>query len=519
MSEVENMKDLVAGLKAKKDKLKLGGGQAAIDKQHAQGKLTARERIDLLLDEGSFEEVDQFVKHRCTYFGQDKKEIPYDAVVTGFGTICGKKVAVFSQDFTVMGGSLGEMHARKIMKIQDLGMKYSIPVIGINDSGGARIQEGVDALFGYGGIFLRNTAASGVIPQISIISGPCAGGAVYSPAITDFIIMVDELSQMFITGPAVVKAVTNEDIDKNGLGGAMVHNSVSGVAHFAAKSDEEALNIARKIISYIPSSNQSKPEDISFDSSFKVSEKIYDVVPLDPKKAYDMRDILNHVVDKDSLFEVQALFAQNIITAFARIGGKSVGIIANQPNILAGVIDIDASDKSSRFIRFCDAFNIPIITFVDTPGFLPGVGQEHGGVIRHGAKLLYAYSEATVPMVSIILRKSYGGAYIAMASQHLGADFVYAWPNAEIAVMGADGAANIIFAKDISSSTTPEETRKARIKDYKDMFNNPYCAASRGYIENVIDPVETRNVIISALKISETKSVIKPLRKHGNIPL
>ncbi|HBM16864.1 MAG TPA: methylmalonyl-CoA carboxyltransferase [Lentisphaeria bacterium] len=513
------MISLTAELKAKKEKLSLGGGQAAIDKQHAQGKLTARERINLLVDEGTFEEVDKFVRHRCVYFGQDKKEIPYDSVVTGFGKIHGKKVAVFSQDFTVLGGSLGEMHAKKIMKIQDLAMRYSMPVIGINDSGGARIQEGVDALYGYGGIFLRNTAASGVIPQISVIAGPCAGGAVYSPAITDFIIMVDELSQMFITGPLVVKAVTNEDIDKNSLGGAMVHNSVSGVAHFAAKSDEEALNIVRKILSYVPSSNQSKPDDMPYDVNFKVSEKIYKIVPLNPKKAYDMRDILNLVFDKDSLFEVQPLFAQNMITAFARISGKAVGIIANQPNILAGVLDIDASDKSSRFIRFCDAFNIPIITFVDTPGFLPGVGQEHGGVIRHGAKLLYAYSEATVPMVSIILRKSYGGAYIAMASQHLGADFVYAWPNAEIAVMGADGAANIIFAKDISTSATPEETRQARIKEYKDMFNNPYCAASRGYIEGVIDPKETRDIIITALDISSTKCVRKPARKHGNIPL
>lgn len=519
MSEAENMKGLVDGLKAKIDKLDLGGGQAAIDKQHAQGKLTARERINLLLDEGTFEEVDKFVKHRCTYFGQEKKDIPYDAVVTGFGNINGRKVAVFSQDFTVQGGSLGEMHAKKIMKIQDIAIKYSLPVIGINDSGGARIQEGVDSLFGYGGIFLRNTHASGVIPQISVIAGPCAGGAVYSPAITDFIIMVDELSQMFITGPAVVKAVTNEDIDKNSLGGAMVHNSVSGVAHFAAKSDEEALNIVRKLLSYIPSSNQSKADDIGYDLNYKLNEKIYDIVPLDPKKAYDIRDILNLVFDQESLFEVQPYFAQNIVTAFARIGGKSVGIIANQPNILAGVLDIDASDKSSRFIRFCDAFNIPIITFVDTPGFLPGVGQEHGGVIRHGAKLLYAYSEATVPMVSIILRKSYGGAYIAMASQHLGADFVYAWPNAEIAVMGADGAANIIFAKEISTSANPDETRKAKIKEYKDMFNNPYCAASRGYIEGVIDPIETRDVILKALDISLTKSVKRATRKHGNIPL
>ncbi len=519
MSVIGFMKGLVDGLKAKKSKLDLGGGTAAIEKQHSLGKLTARERIDLLLDDGSFEEIGKFVKHRCYYFGLEKKEIPYDAVVTGFGTIDGRKVAVFSQDFTVQGGSLGEMHAKEIMKIQDMAMKYGMPVIGINDSGGARIQEGVDALFGYGGIFLRNTHASGVIPQISVIAGPCAGGAVYSPAITDFIIMVEGTSQMFITGPAVVKAVTNEDVDKDELGGAMIHNSVSGVAHFMAKSDEEALNIARKILSYIPANNQKNPEDISYDLSYKVSDKIYDVVPLDPKKAYDIRDILNLVLDPESFFEVQPFYARNIVVAFARIGGKSVGIIANQPNILAGVLDIDASDKASRFIRFCDAFNVPLLTFVDTPGFLPGVGQEHGGVIRHGAKLLYAYSEATVPMVSIILRKSYGGAYIAMASQHLGADFVYAWPNAEIAVMGANGAANIIFAKEIASSPNPEETRKAKIQEYKDKFNNPYIAAERGYIEGIIDPKDTRDTIIKALRVAETKTEKRPVRKHGNIPL
>lgn len=522
MSSANNsdaLSSILDTLKARDQKLNLAGGETAVEKQHTQGKLTARERVLALVDENSFEEIDKFVKHRGTYFGLDKKYIPYDAVVTGFGTINGRRIAVFSQDFTVQAGSLGEMHAKKIIKLQDLALKYSIPIIGINDSGGARIQEGVDALFGYGGIFLRNTHASGVIPQISIISGPCAGGAVYSPAITDFIIMVDEISQMFITGPAVVKAVTNEDVDKDELGGAMIHNSVSGVAHFIAKSDEEAMSLTRRILSYIPSSNQCKAEDVTYNLEQKLDEKIYNIVPLDPKKAFDVRDIINLVFDVETFLEVQPYFAQNIVVGFARIAGKSVGIIANQPNILAGVLDINASDKSARFIRFCDAFNIPIITFVDTPGFLPGVGQEHGGVIRHGAKLLYAYSEASVPMVSIILRKSYGGAYIAMASQHLGADFVYAWPGAEIAVMGANGAANIIFAREIAASANPEETRAVKIEEYKNKFSNPYIAAERGYIEGVIDPIDTRNVIIKAIFFAGNKSEIRPKKKHGNIPL
>jgi methylmalonyl-CoA decarboxylase subunit alpha len=411
--------NLIHGLKTEKEKIDQGGGEKAVAKQHAQGKLTARERVVLLLDKGSFEEIDKFVKHRGTYFGLDQKEIPYDGVVTGFGTIEGKKVAVFSQDFTVQAGSLGEMHAKKIIKIQNLAVKYGIPLIGINDSGGARIQEGVDALFGYGGIFLRNTHASGVIPQISIIAGPCAGGAVYSPAITDFIIMVDKTSQMFITGPAVVKAVTHEDIDKQQLGGAMIHNATSGVAHFIARNDKEAVDIARKLLSYIPASNLYKPETKGAGAAlYKLDKKIYDIVPDNSKKAFDVRDIIKLTFDKHSFFEIQEYFAKNIIIAFARIGGRPVGIIANQPNFLAGVLDIDASDKAARFIRFCDAFNIPIVSFVDTPGFLPGVGQEHGGVIRHGAKLLYAYAEAAVPMITIILRKSYGGAYIAMASQN-----------------------------------------------------------------------------------------------------
>ena len=512
--------NILGGLKSEKEKIDQGGGEKAVEKQHAKGKMTARERVLLLLDKGSFEEIDKFVKHRGVNFGLDGKDIPYDGVVTGFGTVNGMKVAVFSQDFAVQAGSLGEMHAKKIIKVQDLAIKYSIPLIGINDSGGARIQEGVDALFGYGGIFLRNTHASGVIPQISIIAGPCAGGAVYSPAITDFIIMVDQTSQMFITGPAVVQAVTHEKVDKESLGGAMVHNATSGVAHFIAESDLDAMEIARKLLSYIPGSNQYKPKIVpTAHTSYKLDKKIYGIVPTDSKKAFDVRDILHLTFDKNTFFEIQEYFAQNIVIGFARIGGRSVGIVANQPNILAGVLDIDASDKAARFIRFCDSFNLPVITFVDTPGFLPGIGQEHGGVIRHGAKLLYAYAEVSSPMITIILRKSYGGAYIAMASQHLGADFVYAWPTAEIAVMGADGAANIIFAREIKNSENPEETRKAKIAEYKEKFSNPYVAAQRGYIEDVIDPADTRNIILNSLDIADSKVESRPSRKHGNIPL
>ena len=507
------------GLSHRKEKLDLGGGEDAIAKQHARGKLTARERVNVLLDADSFEEMDKFVKNRGGNFGLEKKEIPYDGVVTGFGTVNGEKIAVFSQDFTVQAGSLGEMHAKKIMKLQDMAMKFGVPVVGINDSGGARIQEGVDALFGYGGIFLRNTHASGVIPQISVIAGPCAGGAVYSPAITDFTIMVDQTSQMFITGPAVVKAVTHENIDKNALGGAKVHNSVSGCAHFIARDDEDAINIAKKILSYVPRSNMYKTKAVKYDINQRMSKEIYNVVPDNPKKGFDVRDIIKHTFDKNTFFEIQQDYAKNLITGFARVAGKSVGIIANQPIFLAGVIDINASDKAARFIRFCDAFNIPIITFVDTPGFLPGVGQEHGGVIRHGAKLLYAYSEAAVPMITIILRKSYGGAYIAMASQHLGADFVFAWPTAEIAVMGAEGAANIIFAREIKNSENQEETRQKKIKEYKDKFSNPYVAAQRGYIEDVIDPIDTRKIIIKSLEMADDKTEIRVPKKHGNIPL
>lgn len=512
------MEELIQQLKSLEAEVELGGGQEKIDKQHAEGKLTARERLQLLFDEGTFEELDKFVKHRNTMFGLDKMKLPADGVVTGIGKVNGRPVAAFSQDFTVMGGSLGEMHAKKIMKVMDLALKMGIPLVGINDSGGARIQEGVDSLYGYGEIFFRNTIASGVIPQITVIAGPCAGGAAYSPAITDFVIMVDQTAQMFITGPNVIKAVTGEDISKEDLGGALVHNTKSGNAHFLASDDRQAIETVRKLLSYIPQNNMEEPpleeQIIEPDTS-----DIQTVVPVDPKKGFDVRDVIKRVVDEGTFFEVHEHFAKSIVIGFARINGKSVGIVANQPNYLAGVLDIDSSDKAARFIRFLDAFNIPIVTFVDTPGYLPGVKQEHGGIIRHGAKLLYAYSEATVPKITIILRKAYGGAYIAMGSKHLGADFVAAWPTAEIAVMGPDGAANIIFKKEIDASENPEETRKQKIEEYRQLFANPYVAASRGYIDAVIDPRKTRSWIIKALEYSATKVESRPRKKHGNIPL
>ncbi|ABV32747.1 MULTISPECIES: acyl-CoA carboxylase subunit beta [Pseudothermotoga] len=496
-----------------------GGGDDRIAKQHAQGKLTARERISLLLDAGSFVEIDKFVRHRSTLLGMDKEDLPADGVVTGIGRIDGRSVAIFSQDFTVMGGSLGEMHAKKIMKIMDLAMELGIPLIGINDSGGARIQEGVDSLYGYGGIFYRNTIASGLIPQITLIAGPCAGGAVYSPAITDFVVMIDKTSRMFITGPNVIKAVTGEEISQEDLGGGYVHNAKSGNAHFLASDEQDAVNIVRKLLSYIPQNNLEEPECIPGNYETTISEEILSTVPVESNKGYDVRNVINLVVDQGSFFEVHKHYAKNIVVGFARIFGKSVGLIANQPSVLAGALDIDSSDKAARFIRFLDAFNIPIVTFVDTPGYLPGVQQEHGGIIRHGAKLLYAYSEATVPKITVILRKAYGGAYIAMGSKHLEADFVAAWPTAEIAVMGPEGAANIIFRKDIESAPNPEEKRKELVQMYKETFANPYVAASRGYIDAVIDPRQTRDWLIKVIDICQTKVRSLPKKKHGNIPL
>lgn len=512
------MEELIKKLKEMSEKIEIGGGEEKIEKQHKEGKLTARERLQLLFDEGTFEEIDKFVKHRNTYFGLDKKDLPADGVVTGIGKVNGRTVAAFSQDFTVMGGSLGEMHAKKIAKLMDLAIKLGIPLVGINDSGGARIQEGVDSLYGYGEIFFRNTLASGVIPQITLIAGPCAGGAVYSPAITDFVVMVDKTAQMFITGPNVIKAVTGEEISKEDLGGAIVHNTKSGNAHFFASNDEEAIELIKKLLSYIPQNNMEEPPmGEKFDT--KIDDSILNIVSANSKKSYDVREIIKKIVDKGDFFEVHKHFAQNIVIGFARINGYSVGIVANQPNVFAGVLDIDSSDKAARFIRFLDAFNIPILTFVDTPGYLPGSKQEHGGIIRHGAKLLYAYSEATTLKITVILRKAYGGAYIAMGSKHLGADFVAAWPTAEIAVMGPEGAANIIFKKEIESSEKPEEERMKKINEYKEMFANPYVAASRGYIDAVIDPRETRDWISKSLEFGITKVEPRPKKKHGNIPL
>ncbi len=501
-------------------KIELGGGEKRIEKQHSQGKLTARERINLLLDEGSFVEIDAFVKHRSTNFGMDKVEANADGVVTGYGTIDGRLVFVFAQDFTVLGGSLGEMHANKIVKVQQMALKMGAPLIGINDSGGARIQEGVDALSGYGKIFYNNTIASGVIPQISVILGPCAGGAVYSPALTDFIFMVDGISRMFITGPQVIKAVTGEDVTQEELGGANTHNRVSGVAHFMDSSEEECMARIRRLLSFLPSNNlESPPEYNSTDDINRIEEKLNEIVPDNPNKPYDMKEIIGLLADNGDFLEVQENYAENIITGFIRLNGKSIGVIANQPRILAGCLDINASDKAARFIRTCDAFNIPLLNLVDVPGFLPGTDQEYGGIIRHGAKMLYAYSEATVPKVTLIIRKAYGGAYLAMCSKDLGADQVFAWPSAEIAVMGPEGAANIIFKDEIKESSNPTETRDEKIKEYRDLVANPYIAASRGFIDDVIVPSTTRPRLISAFDMLESKRESNPRKKHGNMPV
>ncbi|MDI3508506.1 MAG: methylmalonyl-CoA decarboxylase subunit alpha [Clostridiales bacterium] len=512
--------DKLQELESAKLKLKDGGGQARIDKQHSSGKLTARERIDLLLDQGSFIEIDAFVQHRSVEFGMDKTEAPADGVVTGYGTVDGRPIYVFAQDFTVVGGSLGEMHAMKIAKVLDMAMKNGVPVIGINDSGGARIQEGVDALKGYGDIFFRNTMASGVIPQIAVIMGPCAGGAVYSPALMDFVFMVDKTSQMFITGPQVVQAVTGEAVTAEQLGGAMTHNSTSGVAHFMYSDEKSCIEGIRKLLSFLPSNNlEDVPWQECDDDLNRLAPDLNYIVPDNPNKPYDVKDIITAVIDNGDFFEVQPYYAQNVVVGFARMNGKTVGIVANQPKVMAGSLDINASDKAARFVRFCDAFNIPLITFTDVPGYLPGVGQEHGGVIRHGAKLLYAYSEATVPKINVILRKAYGGAYIAMSSRHLGADMVFAWPTAEIAVMGPDGAANIIFRKDIEASDNPMETREQKIEEYRSQFANPYRAAARGYVDDIIVPEETRPRLVAALEMLAGKREERPAKKHGNFPV
>ena len=496
----------------KKEHLMQGGGEKNIAKQHNKGKLTARERLNLLFDEETFVELDMFVRHRCTNFGQDKKELPGEGVVTGYGTINGRLVYAFAQDFTVEGGSLGEKHAHKIWKVMDLAMKMGAPCIGINDSGGARIQEAVDALSGYGGIFYRNTKASGVIPQISVIMGPCAGGAVYSPALTDFIFMVKNTSQMFITGPAVIKAVTAEEVTAEALGGAMTHNSRSGVAHFAAENDQDCIDQIRYLLSFLPSNNMEEtPHVETGDDPNRQEESLNAIIPDNPNAPYDMKEIIRALVDNGEFYEVHQYFATNIICCFARFDGRTVGIIANEPNVMAGCLDVDASNKSARFIRFCDAFNIPLVNLVDVPGFLPGVDQEYSGIIRHGAKMLYAYSEATVPKVTVITRKAYGGSYIAMCNRELGADQVMAWPTSEIAVMGPAGAANIIFRKD------PD--KEARTAEYIEEFATPYKAAERGYVDMVVTPSETRPYIITALNALASKREDNPAKKHGNIPL
>jgi len=507
-------------LKELKERALQGGGPKAIEKQHSKGKLTARERLELLLDPGSFVELGTLVTTRATEFGMAEKRFPGDGVVTGFGTIDGRLVFVYAQDFTVMGGSLGEMHAMKIARVLELALKAGAPVIGINDSGGARIQEGIDALRGYGDIFRLNTLASGVVPQIALIMGPCAGGAVYSPALMDFVIMVDKTSYMFITGPQVVKAVTGQEVSFEDLGGARVHNTKSGNAHFLASSEEEAFSILRALLSYLPSNSEEEPPVVETgDDPNRMDPELDEIVPDDPKKAYDMREIIERVFDRDTFLEVQAGFGRSVIVGFARLNGRSVGVVANNPKVLAGVLDIDSSDKAARFVRFCDAFNIPIITFVDVPGYLPGVEQEHGGIIRHGAKLLYAYSEATVPLLTVIVRKAYGGAYIAMGSKHLGADVVFAWPTAEIAVMGPEGAAQIIFRKQLKEAEDKEALLQKLTQEYRERIANPYVAAERGYVDDIIYPRETRPRLVQALEALRPKREELPPKKHGNIPL
>lgn len=507
-------------LRERNERAELGGGEARLEKQRASGKMTARERIEFLLDEGTFEEFDKFVVHRSIDFGLDKQRFPGDGVVTGHGKIDGRQVFVFAQDFTVFGGSLSETHAQKICKIMDLAMKTGAPVIGLNDSGGARIQEGVVSLGGYADIFLRNTLASGVVPQISCILGPCAGGAVYSPAITDFNVMVKDTSYMFITGPDVIKTVTHEEVTKDELGGALTHNSKSGVAHFAADSDEHALRITRELISFIPSNNMEDPPFAATeDPVTRIDKDLNTLVPENANMPYDIRDIIKRVVDDSYFFEVQELFAQNIVVGFARLGGNSVGIVANQPAFLAGVLDIDASVKAARFVRFCDCFNIPLITFEDVPGFLPGVDQEHHGIIRHGAKLLYAFAEATVPKITVITRKAYGGAYCVMASKHIRTDVNFAYPTAEIAVMGAEGAVGILYRKELAEAENAEAARQEKIAEFQNKLANPYVAAERGFVDEVIEPAFTRPKLIRALELTRNKRDSNPPKKHGNIPL
>ena len=516
---METTEERLQDLRRRKGQAEIGGGQNRIDAQHNKGKMTARERIEAFLDEGTFQEIDALVEHRCTDFGMDRNVIPGDGVVCGYGTVDGRTVYCYAQDFTVYGGSLGEMHGLKICKLLDMALKTGAPVVGMNDSGGARIQEGVASLGSYAEIFFRNVRASGIIPQISVIMGPCAGGAVYSPAITDFVVMVDKTAHMFITGPEVIKTVTNEEVSFEELGGANTHASRSGVTHFTADSDEEALDLVRNLLSHIPSNNLERtPRKVSGKPSLN-DEDLRNLVPEDPSKPYDVLTAIEGIVDHGAFLEVQADFAQNIVCGFARLDGQSIGLVANQPKFLAGCLDIDASVKAARFVRFCDAFNIPLLTLVDVPGFLPGAGQEWGGIIRHGAKLLYAYAEATVPKMTVILRKAYGGAYDVMSSKHIRGDYNIAWPTAQLAVMGAEGAVQIIHKKRIQSSSNPEQERARLVEDYTESFATPYKAASLGYLDDVVDPAETRERLSRALGHLMDKEESRPARKHGNIPL
>jgi len=514
------VEDKIKDLKEREEKILQMGGEDAVAKQKEKGKLTARERLKLLFDPGTFRELDMFVKHRCSNFGMESVEIPSDGVITGHGMVDGRPVFAFSQDFTARAGSLGEMHSKKICKVMDMAAKAGVPFVGINDSGGARIQEGVDALSGYGQIFYRNSVASGVIPQISAIMGPTAGGAVYSPAMTDFVFMVKNTSYMFITGPDVIKAVTGEKISFEDLGGAMTHNAKSGVAQFACEDDQDAIVQIRTLLSYLPANNMEDPPVVNTGDNPKRTDPALDaIIPDNPNQSYDVKDVIVSIVDNGEFFEPHRYFAGNIVVCFARLNGRTIGIIANQPNVLAGCLDIDASDKATRFIRFCDAFNIPMLTIADVPGYLPGSQHEWGGIIRHGAKLLWCYSEATVPKLLLITRKDYGGSYLAMCSKDLGADYTIAWPTAEVAVMGAAGAANIIHRKAITGADNPEAKRREKIKEYESLFSNPYRAANRGYIDAIIVPSETRPRLIEALEIMCTKRELRPPKKHGNIPM
>lgn len=516
---MNDMRNLVEQFFEDDKKYDLGGGKKQIDKQHEKGRLFVRERIDALFDEGSFVEIDRYVEHHCNNFGMEKKQGLGDGVITGYGRINGEIVYVYADDFTVFGGTLGEMHSKKVCKVLDLALENRRPVIGIHDSGGGRIQEGVDAKHGYGEIFYRNSIMSGVVPQISVIMGPCAGGAVYSPALTDFIIMVDKISHMFVTGPKVCKAALNEDVTEEELGGALTQNTYSGTAHLLAKSEEDCFNLIRTLLSYLPASNQNQAPIRKFEAEQNSGDRLLDIVPVNKNMGYDIKNVIQEIFDEGSFFEIQPYFATNIVIGFARLEGKSVGIIANQPKIMAGCIDINASAKAARFIRFCDCFNIPIVSLVDVPGYLPGINQERNGIIRHGAKMLYAYSEATVPKITMVLRKAYGGAQNAMCSKELHADYLLLWPTAEIAVMGAAGAANIIFRKEIAASPDPEATRAARIAEYEKNFSTPLAAARRGYADRIIRPENSRKELINALESLKGKQHSLPWKKHGNIPL